>query len=121
MRPNCPVWPNAPKVVAKHRTPPRVYVFQCYERIGEHGPRRVAVSGDHEIETDRRVAVSARLESLRMERRAQHADERAYGGSDKAHDSFPVQWVLTNVRRWAQREKATHSLEDTIKKYQQRR
>ena len=48
----------------------------------------MAVSGDHEIETDRRVAVSARLEILRMERRAQHADERAYRGSDKAHDPF---------------------------------
>ena len=33
---------------------------------------------------------------------------------------FQLQWVLTNVRRWAQREKATHSLEDAIKKYQQR-
>jgi hypothetical protein len=56
-----------------------------------------------------------------MKRRSQHANERACSGSDKTHDSFPVQWVLTNVRRWAQWEKATHSLEDAIKKYQQRR
>ena len=47
-----------------------------------------------------------------MERRAQHADERAYRGSDKAHDSFPAQWVLTNVRRWVQPEKAMRSLEE---------
>ena len=45
------------------------------------------------------IVVVGRLEILRMERRVQDADERAYGGSDKAHDSFPAQWVLTNVRR----------------------
>jgi hypothetical protein len=29
-----------------------------------------------------------------MERRAQHADEGAYRGSDKAHDSFLGQWGI---------------------------
>jgi hypothetical protein len=56
-----------------------------------------------------------------MKHRAQHADERAYRGSDKAHDFFPTQWVLTNARRRVQQEKAMRSLEEAIKKYQQRR
>jgi len=34
---------------------------------------------------------------------------------------FQLSGVFTNVRRWVQREKATRSLKDAIKKYQQRR
>jgi hypothetical protein len=56
-----------------------------------------------------------------MERRAQHADERAYRGSDKAHDSFRTQWPFTNICRWVQQQKAKRSLDEAIKKYQPRR
>jgi hypothetical protein len=34
-------------------------------------------------------------------RRDQHADERAYGGSDRRMIPFQFTGLLTNVRRWA--------------------
>jgi hypothetical protein len=56
-----------------------------------------------------------------MKRGPQHADERAYRGSDKAYDCFPAQWAFTNICRWVQQQKAKRSLDEAIKKYQQRR
>ena len=73
MKSNFPDWPKARKVVAITEDADVrfvAHVLQRQRRIGQHVAARVGVSGDGEVETDRRIAVSARLEILRMERRA---------------------------------------------------
>ena len=117
MRPNCPDWPNAAKGRGETEDADVrfvAHVLQRERRIGEHGARGVAVSGDYEVETDRRVAVCARLEILRMERRAQRAGEHACGGVTSRIIRFQLNGVLTNVCRCVLRENVTRSWRDAM-------